>query len=105
MGAISLRLPDDLERKLSAEAERSGQPRSALIREALAELLARRERERNLADLVAAARALAADPEAVAEVREMADDFFQAENDALDLAEGRQPGEPWTEEQGERWWK
>ena len=46
MGALSLRLPDDLERKLSQEASLSGQPRSQLIREALEALLLHRERAR-----------------------------------------------------------
>ena len=35
MGALSLRLPDALERQLAQEASLSGVPRSQLIREAL----------------------------------------------------------------------
>jgi metal-responsive CopG/Arc/MetJ family transcriptional regulator len=105
MGAVSLRLPDELEQKLDAEADRSGQPRSQLIRDAIAELIARRERERVLAEVTAAARVLASDPTALAEARQIAEDFVEAENDALDVAEGRRPGQPWREELGERWWK
>lgn len=102
MGAVSLRLPDEMERKLDAEAERCGQPRSRLIRDAIAELIARRERERALAEVAAAARALAADAGAAAEVRRIAEDFIEAENHALDATEGHRPGEP--QESGERWW-
>ncbi len=46
MGAVSLRLPDDLVNKLSEEARLSGQPRSQPMREALEGLLSRRRAER-----------------------------------------------------------
>ena len=69
MGALSLRLPEDLERQLSSEAQLSGQPRSQLIREALEALLKQRQRQRTEAALVAAAQALALDPSARARVR------------------------------------
>ncbi|WP_094556833.1 ribbon-helix-helix protein, CopG family [Synechococcus sp. 1G10] len=87
MGAVSLRLPEDLERKLSQEASLSGQPRSQLIREALEALLSRRERERLEAALVAAARVLASDPAACAEALATAADFLPAENEATERAE------------------
>lgn len=87
MGAVSLRLPEDLERKLSREASLSGQPRSQLIREALEALLSRRERERMETALVAAARVLASDPAACAEALAAAADFLPAENEALERAE------------------
>lgn len=105
MGAISLRLPDELEHKLAIEAELAGRPRSEVIRDALAQFIAQRERERFMAEVVAAAQALYADPAARAEAVQIAEDFLAAENEALDLAEGRRPGEPWPEESGERWWK
>jgi metal-responsive CopG/Arc/MetJ family transcriptional regulator len=87
MGAISLRLPEQLERKLGLEARLSGQPRSQLLREALEDLLSRRERERSLAELVAAAEALVADPEAIEESLALAHDFALAESEALAQAE------------------
>lgn len=40
MKTISLKLPDDVDRKLSARAERVGTSKSALIREAIEGLLA-----------------------------------------------------------------
>ena len=104
MGAVSLRLPDDLERKLSQEATISGQPRSQLIREALEDLLSRRERERVVAAMVAAAKALAADPDARAEALAVAADFLPAENEALAQAEGRPAGNGGHDAQDERWW-
>lgn len=105
MTAISLRLPEELEAKLAQEAKLEGKPRSEIAREAIAEFLARRERERFMAEMVAAARALASDPEARREAIELAEEAVALDNEALDLAEGRKPGEPWPEELGERWWK
>ena len=104
MGAVSLRLPDDLERKLSQEATLSGQPRSQLIREALEDLLSRRERERVVVAMVAAAKALAADPDARAEAVAVAANFLPAENEALALAAGRTAGNGGDDAQDERWW-
>ena len=83
MGAISLRLPHELEDKLAQEVSLSGQPRSQLIREALEVLLAQRERQRNEAALAAAAAALACDNEARQEARVVAEEFLAVENEAL----------------------
>lgn len=84
MGAISLRLPHELESKLAQEAHLSGQPRSQLIREALEALLALRERQRNEAALAAAATALAADADACQEALAVAEEFLELENEALE---------------------
>ena len=104
MGALSLRLSDDLERKLSQEASLSGQPRSQLIREALEALLSRRERERAEAALVAAATALATNAEAREETLAIAADFLASDHEALALGES---GAPLNE--GDRtaalWWR
>jgi metal-responsive CopG/Arc/MetJ family transcriptional regulator len=83
MGAISLRLPHELEDKLAEEVSLSGQPRSQLIREALEVLLAQRERQRNEAALAAAAAALASDNEARQEALTVAEEFLAVENEAL----------------------
>ena len=87
MVAVSLRLPEDLDRKLSREVRLTGQPRSQLIREALEALLSRRERERLEAAMVAAAEALASDPAARAEALAVAADFLPAENEAMEGVE------------------
>ena len=62
VGALSLRLPDDLEQQLSQEARLSGQYRSQLLREALEGLLCRRRQERAQAALRGAASVLAGEP-------------------------------------------
>jgi predicted DNA-binding protein len=87
MPAFSVRLPGDLERRLGEEARHCGQPRSELIREALEELLRRREQERLVARLTAAAEALASDTSARAESLDVAADFLPTDCEALTLAE------------------
>ena len=87
MAAFSLRLPVGLERRLGEEARHCGQPRSELIREALEELLRRREQERFMARLVAAAEALAREPSARAESLDVATEFLPADCEAMASAE------------------
>jgi len=83
MSLISLRLPEELERLLAREAELAGRGRSEIAREALAEYLARRERERFLGEIARAARARGA-----AEALEMTEEALPLDNEALDLVEG-----------------
>jgi metal-responsive CopG/Arc/MetJ family transcriptional regulator len=104
MGAMSLRLPDDLVARLDTEVKLDGRVRSEVVRTALAEYLLRRERERFMAEYVAETRAAYQDPAIQREALEIAEDFLPLENEALDRAEGRRPGEPWPQELGERWW-
>lgn len=103
-GAISLRLPEQLERKLGLEARLSGQQRSQVIREALEDLLSRRERERSVAELVAAAEALVADPEAIEESLALAHAFALAESEALAQAEGC-PSGTGHDDGATPWWR
>jgi len=103
MPALSLRLPEDLDRRLEEEAHREGLPRSEVARQAISDYLARRERERFMSELVSEARAAYTDDTLRREALEMAEDFLESDNEALDKAEGRKPGEP--ERHEERWWK
>ncbi|HEC15444.1 MAG TPA: ribbon-helix-helix protein, CopG family [Sedimenticola sp.] len=100
MAAISIRLPEELEARLSHESDLEGKPRSEVAREAIAEYLARREKERFMAQLAAAAKALAANPAAVAESLEIANDFDSIDEglDAIiesDRAAGIDPNQKW----------
>lgn len=104
MGAISLRLPEPLERRLEEEARLCGQPRSRVMREALEEVLARRQRLRFEAELIAAARALAADAEARRESLAVAEEFLAAEEEALRRAEGSGPSVADDAGAERRWW-
>ena len=105
MPALSLRLPEDLDRRLEDEANLERLPRSEVVRIAISDYLARRERERFMAELVAEARTAYADQAIRREALELAEEGIVTSNEALDIAEGRKPGDPWPEESGERWWK
>lgn len=100
MGSLSIRLPEDLERRLAEEARRSGLRRSELVREAVGEYVVRRERERYLAELAAEARRLYGNPETRSEGLEIAEDTADEGLDALVEAERRAGIDP-----DEKWWR
>lgn len=105
MPALSLRLPEDLDHRLGEEADREGLPRSEVARQAISEYIARREKERFMAELVAEAGAGYANEAIRSESMKISEDFLPLDNEALDFAEGRKPGEYRPEEKSERWWK
>ncbi len=98
MTALSLRLPDDIDHRLGLEAEAEGKTRSEIARMAISEFLARREKERFMAQIVAAAHALAVDPDARQESLELANDLADEGLDAIieaETADGHDPAEKW----------
>jgi predicted transcriptional regulator len=76
MSAISLRLPDDIKRRLDAESNASGVTRSDLARTAITEFLQRRERERFMRQLLTEAQTAYADPATRAAAQEWVDLAF-----------------------------
>jgi predicted DNA-binding protein len=82
MSLMSLRLPADLDARLEREAGRSRKARSEIARTAIAEYLARQEREQFIAEYVRSAMG-----EDRAEVLARAEEFLPLENEALALAE------------------
>jgi metal-responsive CopG/Arc/MetJ family transcriptional regulator len=105
MSTLTLRLPDELDERLNRFAALEDKSRSELARTALDSFLRELERTRFMDEMVAAARVLATNPEAHAESIAIAEEFLPLENEVLDIAEGRKPGEPWPEELGDVWWK
>ncbi len=95
MAAISVRLPDELEAQLTHEAEIEGKPRSEVAREAIAEYLARREKERFMAEMVAEARAAYGQEAVRQEARDIAEDFLAIEGETADQSDEAKPGEKW----------
>lgn len=103
MPALSLRLPEDLDQRLEIEARLEQLPRSEVVRIAIVDYLARRERERFMAELVAEARTAYADEAIRAEALEMAEEGMTISNEALEIAESgklRRSTKP-----AEKWWK
>lgn len=85
MSSLSLRLPEDLETKLAQEAEREGCARSDVARQAIADYLVRRERERFMNELVSEMRSMT--PAMRVESLAMAEEALVTDNEALELAE------------------
>ncbi len=105
MPALSLRLPEELDHRLGDEARLEQLPRSEVVRIAIVDYLARRERERFMADLVSEARTAYADDSIRASALEMAEEGMTASNEALDIAEGRKARGSRRLEPAEKWWK
>lgn len=101
MATLNLRLPDSLDRQLTALAAQTHQNRSDLARTALEKYLREQERERLMAEMEAAFRVLATNPEARAESIAIAEEFVPLGSEVPDIAEGRKPDEP----EPEQWWK
>jgi predicted transcriptional regulator len=89
MPLISLRLPDDLEASLQRESARAQRPKSEIARDAIAEYLDRRARERFEAKIARAARV-----RGNAEAIEVAADALPFDNESLELGEGLAVAEP-----------
>lgn len=101
MATLTLRLPDNLDRQLTLLAAQTHQNRSELARTALEKFLRDQERKQLMDTLVSEAKAAYADESIRHEALEIAKDFLPLDNEALDIAEGRKPGDP----EPEKWWK
>jgi predicted transcriptional regulator len=95
MSTLSIRLSDDLDARLSEESRLASQPKSLLARTALEQFLAGRRHERFLARLAVAAAAT--EPDAAV----LAAEALPFDNEALALAEGRDPAAEWSASGGE----
>ena len=92
---LNVRLPQDLESRLEAEARRSKRSRSELVRDAIGAFLAERERERFMQAMGRAARAISEDESSAGESREMAEAFAGLDNEVSDSPEEYDAGDPW----------
>ena len=101
MGTLTLRLSEKLDARLTVLAAQTHQNRSELVRTALENFLRDQERKQFMDTLVSEAKAAYADESFRREAREIAEDFLPLDNEALDKAEGRKPGDP----EPEKWWK
>jgi predicted transcriptional regulator len=105
MPALSLRLPEDLDQRLEIEARIEQQPRSEVVRMAIVDYLARRERERFMAELVAEARTAYADVSIRHEAKEMAEEGMTTSNEVMDIAEKDTSALSLSANRTEKWWK
>lgn len=100
MTAISLRLPGDIELQLKTEAQLEGKTQSEIARLAIMEYLARRKKERFMAEMVAEMRAAYANPEIRSQALEMTNDSVDDGLDAIINAE-----QAAGIDQDEKWWR
>lgn len=83
MSLVSIRLPDDVEARLTREAEQSQRPKSEIARDAIVDYLRRLDRDRFLREIARASRARG-DEEATA----ISEEALPLDNETLDIAEG-----------------
>lgn len=98
MRTLSIRFPDDLERRLNDEAKTTGRSLSELVRQAVVEYMEERERRKFQKEIVEEARRLKGDPE----IARVAEEFLPLENEAMEVAEPRTEDAP---DSPEPWWK
>ena len=79
-----MRIDDELDRRLSHEAERERRTRSEIVRDALSSFLSARDRQRYIDQIARAAREV--EP---GEARALAEEALPLDNEALHAAEPR----------------
>ncbi len=98
MSIISIRLPDEIERQLDEEAERSHKSRSEVARLAIADYIVRAEKQRFMSELVGEMRGAYGNPdirrEAVETAKEAVDDGLD-EVIKAERAAGMDPAGKW----------
>lgn len=100
MSSLSVRLPREVQQSLDREIQISGKSRSDLVREAVGEYLTRKERDRFMKEMVAAAKALYSNPEARKEALEIAEEGLEEWLEGIEREErdaGIDPTEKWWE--------
>lgn len=98
MSAISIRLPDDIERQLDEEAARSHRSRSEVAREAIADYIVRMEKKRFMAEMAEEMRNAYARPDARRAAIKASEDSMDDGLDAIIKAEraaGINPADKW----------
>ncbi|MBB3189566.1 ribbon-helix-helix protein, CopG family [Halomonas cerina] len=100
MSTLSIRFPEDLERKLAEEARLAHKGRSELVREAVQEYVLRRERERFIQDMVQEMREWQDDALGREVSGELSDEMPDDDLDALIRTEHDAGVDP-----NARWWK
>jgi len=99
MANISVRLPPEIEKGLEDEARLTERNRSDLVREAVGEYLARRQRDRLIDQMRLAARALYSDPDAVREGIEISEEGIEDWLESIGREERTAGIDP-----DQRWW-
>lgn len=105
MTTLNIRLTEQIEQRLSEEAERENKTRSEIARDALNWYLLEIEKKRFMNQLLEEARTAYSNESIRQEARAIAEEFLPIENEMLENVEGRISSDlPQTESSG-KWWK
>lgn len=105
MTTLNIRLTEQIEQRLSEEAERENKTRSEIARDALNWYLLEIEKKRFMDQLLEEARTAYSNESIRQEARAIAEEFLPIENEVLENVEGRISGDLPQTESSEKWWK
>ncbi len=105
MTTLNIRLTEQIEQRLSEEAERENKTRSEIARDALNWYLLEIEKKRFMDQLLEEARAAYSNESIRQEAQTISEEFLPIENEMLENAENLLSGELPRTESSATWWK
>lgn len=105
MTTLNIRLTEQIEQRLTEEAERENKTRSEIARDALTWYLTEIEKKRFMDQLLEEARSAYANSNIRQEAQAIAEEFLPLENEILERVEGPVSGNLTTAGLSEKWWK
>ena len=105
MTTLNIRLTEQIEQRLTEEAERENKTRSEIARDALTWYLTEIEKKRFMDQLLEEARSGYANSNIRQEAQAIAEEFLPLENEILERVEGPVSGNLTTAGLSEKWWK
>lgn len=105
MTTLNIRLTEQIEQRLTEEAERENKTRSEIARDALTWYLTEIEKKRFMDQLLEEARSAYANTNIRQEAQAIAEEFLPLENEILERAEDPISGNLTTAGLSEKWWK
>lgn len=105
MTTLNIRLTEQIEQRLSEEAERENKTRSEIARDALNWYLLEIEKKRFMNQLLEEARTAYADNNIRQEALDIAEEFLSLDGEIPEKTDNSAPADPPNPEFSEKWWK
>ncbi|MCP5252819.1 MAG: ribbon-helix-helix protein, CopG family [Burkholderiales bacterium] len=105
MTTLNIRLTEQIEQRLSEEAERENKTRSEIARDALNWYLLEIEKKRFMNQLLEEARTAYADNNIRQEALDIAEEFLSLDGEIPEKTDNSAPADPSNPESSEKWWK
>ncbi|MDR4652111.1 MAG: ribbon-helix-helix domain-containing protein [Nitrosomonas sp.] len=105
MTTLNIRLTEQIEQRLSEEAERENKTRSEIARDALNWYLTEIEKKRFMDQLLEEARTAYADNNIRQEALDIAEEFLSLDGEIPEKTDNSAPADPPNPEFSEKWWK